>query len=262
MIQYQFNSYESIDSTNTEIKRLCHQGAVEGTLVVAKTQTAGRGRLGRRWISPPGNLYFSILLKPKVLLEILSQLSLVAGLALAQTIHSYTKENKEKKGKVTLKWPNDVLLNRQKIAGILVETDIDQCLIEGIPCYLGIGVNMENAPELTAYPATCFKDFLDPFPNTDEFLQSYLKRFNDVYLMWQEQGFSVLKEDWLKFAHGLGQIATAIAGRDGPVCGQFETITDQGGLVLIDEMGKSHIVSSSEVTFPLAEDYLDPFQRH
>lgn len=245
MINYQFIHYELVDSTNSEVKRLCHQGACEGTVVVAASQTAGRGRLGRRWVSPPGNLYFTLLLKPKVPLDVLSQLSLVAGIALAKTIQCYIKD----KSHVSLKWPNDVLVNKQKIAGILVETDIDSSFTEGTPCYLGIGVNMENSPELTVYPATSFKSFMNPPPDASEFLGNFKANFNTAYSAWLESGFRSLKQEWLSFAHGLGDVAVATSSRDGQVSGKFVTITDAGSICLVDGDGKEHIITSSEVTF-------------
>lgn len=246
MIQYQINFYDSLDSTNSEVKRLCDQGMAEGAVVVAAAQTSGRGRLGRSWVSPLGNLYFSILLKPKVTLDVLSQLSLVAGIALAQTIKYYQGNSDG----ITLKWPNDVLLKCQKAAGILVETEIESSSTDGIPCYLGIGVNFNSAPDLTVYPATCLNEFLNIVPEVEDFLQQYLIIFSSLYEIWQKRGFSVLKSEWLEFAHGLGQTVTAIAGREGLVTGVFETITDQGGLVIKDQIGKKNVISSSEVTFP------------
>lgn len=245
MITYNFIHYESVDSTNSEIKRLCHQGACEGTVVIAASQTAGRGRLGRRWISPPGNLYFTILLKPRIPLDILSQLSLVTGIALAKTIQYYIN----KSAPVSLKWPNDIMINRQKVAGILIETDIDVPFSEGIPCYLGIGVNIENSPDLTVYPAISLKDIVAPAPTASEFLENFTEEFNSVYSMWLKSGFMSLKEEWLSFAHGLGEIAVATSGKDGQITGKFITISDAGSMCLVDEEGKEHIISSSEVTF-------------
>lgn len=245
MINYRFIQYEIVDSTNSEIKRLCHQGADEGTVVVAASQTLGRGRLGRRWISPPGNLYFTILLKPKVLPHILSQLSLVAGIALAKTIQHYITD----KNQVSLKWPNDVLVNKQKIAGILVETDIDNSFIEGTPCYLGVGVNIESSPELTVYPATSFKNLTEQTPDTSEFLKSFNVNFDTAYTIWMQSGFSSLKQEWLSFAHGLGEVAVATSSRNGQISGEFITLTDEGGICLVDVDGKNHIITSSEVTF-------------
>lgn len=246
MIAYQFVYYDSIDSTNSEAKRLCHQGSPEGTVVIAKTQTAGRGRLGRRWISPLGNLYFTMVLKPYVPIEALSQLSLVAGLALAKVIQHYIVG----RAIVSLKWPNDVLINQQKVAGILVETDIDSHLTQGTPCYLGIGVNMQSAPELTVYSATSLKDIVSLLPQPQEFLQHYIDNFNALYIIWQQEGFAVLKDEWLSFANGLGDVVQAISGRYGQISGQFKTITDDGGLLLVDPEGNNHVISSSEVTFP------------
>lgn len=246
MIDYQFVYYESIDSTNSEAKRLCHQGSPEGTVVIAKTQTTGRGRLGRRWISPTGNLYFTMLLKPQVPIEVLSQLSLVAGIALARVVQHYIAG----RAIISLKWPNDVLINQQKVAGILVETDIDSYLVQETPCYLGIGVNIQSAPELTVYPATSLKDIAGLMPQSQEFLQYYVNNFNALYIIWQQEGFAALKDEWLSFATGLGDVVQATSSRYGQVSGQFKTITDDGGLLLIDQEGNNHIISSSEVTFP------------
>ena len=246
MINYQFVYYDSIDSTNSEAKRLHHQGSPEGTVVVARTQTAGRGRLGRRWISPPGNLYFTILLKPQVPIEVLSQLSLVAGLALVKVIQRYVNNG----AIIALKWPNDVLINQQKVAGILVETDIESYLNQGTPCYLGIGVNMHSAPDLTVYPASSIQEIVGSLPPSEDFLQYYVANFNAWYNIWQQEGFGALKDEWLSVASGLGEMAQAISGRHGQISGQFKTITDEGGLLLVDEEGNNHIISSSEVTFP------------
>lgn len=246
MIDYQFIHYESVDSTNSEVKRLSHQGAGEGTVAIAASQTAGRGRLGRRWISPSGNLYFTILLKPKVSLEVLSQLSLVAGIALAKAIQTYITD----KNSVSLKWPNDILVNKQKIAGVLVETDIDSCFTAATPCYLGVGINIESSPELTVYPATSFKNLVDPVPNASELLESFTTSFNTAYGLWLETGFPSLKQEWLSFAHALGEVAVATSSKVGQVIGKFHTITDEGGICLVDSEGKEHIITSSEVTFP------------
>lgn len=245
MTMYHFVHYDSVDSTNSEMKRLCHQGACEKTVVVAKSQTAGRGRLGRRWISPPGNLYFTVLLKPHISLDVLSQLSLVAGIALAKTIQYYTAEN----ASVTLKWPNDVLINKQKIAGVLIETDIDVPFSQGTPCYLGIGVNMKNCPDLTAYPTISLKDIMNCIPETSAFLRNFTTIFDSAYRMWLKFGFMALKEEWLMFAHGLGETAVATSGKDGQIAGKFITLTDEGAICLVDKSGKEHIISSSEVTF-------------
>lgn len=245
MIQFNFLHYDSLDSTNNEVKRLCNDEYPEGTTVIAATQTAGKGRLGRRWVSPRGNLYFSILLKPRVPLDTLSQLSLVAGLALGETIKHYLKE----KHIISLKWPNDVLINGQKVAGILVETDMVACQIDTCPCFLGIGVNFINYPEFTAYPATCLKDYMDNVPSMENFLESYVINLSSMYSIWQKKGFMKLKNDWLELAYGLGKMAVATSQKVGQVVGEFFTITDEGGIVIRDEDNKEHIISSSEVTF-------------
>lgn len=245
MIHYNFLYYDSVDSTNNEIKRLSNEGYPEGTVVVANTQTAGKGRLGRRWVSPRGNLYFTILLKPKVPLDTLSQLSLVAGLALGKTINYYLG----KPHGAALKWPNDILINEQKVAGVLIETDMAVCQLDECPCFLGIGVNLTSSPEFTAYPAACLQDFMEKAPNGEELLENFTMNFNSMYITWQESSFESLKDEWLDLAYGLGKLAVATSQKEGQVAGEFLTITSDGAIVIRDENDKEHIISSSEVTF-------------
>ena len=135
---YRLVTVDTVDSTNAEAKRLAAEGeekSPDGTIIWAKEQTDGRGRRGRKWHSPPGNLYCSLILRPDVALAKAAELSFVAGLAVFDALGSVGEPGHQ----VHLKWPNDVLLNGGKVAGILLESIGDFLAI-------GIGVNLAHAP--------------------------------------------------------------------------------------------------------------------
>ncbi|MBW1710863.1 MAG: biotin--[acetyl-CoA-carboxylase] ligase [Deltaproteobacteria bacterium] len=131
---------ERISSTNIRAKKMALAGAGEGTLVVAESQTAGRGRLGRIWHSPPGlNIYFSLILKPEIPPPRIPLLTLTAGLAGSSAIGSLIGQAP------SVKWPNDLLLQNRKIAGILAEMDIKDSRVSFV--ILGIGINVNLAEQ-------------------------------------------------------------------------------------------------------------------
>jgi len=138
---------DSVESTNDEAKRRAERGAADGTVVCARAQTAGRGRRGRRWSSPEGNLYVSIILRTDKPPAEAAQLSLATGLALAEALEGLLPEGVT----VRCKWPNDVLVDGCKIAGILLESS-GAARVDWI--VVGCGVNVVSHPDLAAYPAT------------------------------------------------------------------------------------------------------------
>ncbi len=135
--------YDSLGSTNDEARRLAQAGAAHGTVVAARQQTAGRGRVGRSWVSPPGNLYLSVLLRLDLPLARLAELSFVAALAVADMVDSFLPPD----FRAALKWPNDVLVEGAKISGILIEQGETATIV-------GIGVNVGHCPTGTPYPVT------------------------------------------------------------------------------------------------------------
>src|SRR5580693_2293306 len=132
--------HHRIGSTNDEARRLANEGAPHCTVVHADEQTAGRGRLAHTWFSPPGNLYLSILLRTGQPASRAAELSFVAALAVAETVEALLP----RQIRAMLKWPNDVLVNGAKIAGILLE-QVDDATV------LGIGLNVLEAPSNLAY---------------------------------------------------------------------------------------------------------------
>ncbi|HEX7407091.1 MAG TPA: biotin--[acetyl-CoA-carboxylase] ligase [Candidatus Binatia bacterium] len=131
--------FESVDSTNTVAHQLARGGAADGTVVLAETQTKGRGRLGRTWVSPPyRNLYLSVILRPGLPVSDAPPIGLVAGLAVAETVREWTPQ-------VAIKWPNDVLVAGRKVAGILLEMEAEDGRVRFV--ILGVGVNLNSVAD-------------------------------------------------------------------------------------------------------------------
>lgn len=141
--------YEKTGSTNDDIKQMANEGALNGTLVVADRQTAGRGRRGRTWISPKGeSVYMSLLLRPKCMPNQASALTLVMALAVAEAMEELAY------GKSGIKWPNDIVMNGKKICGILTEMGLEQTTIDYVVIGVGINVNQSFFDEEIATTAT------------------------------------------------------------------------------------------------------------
>ena len=159
---YKIYEYETIDSTNDEAVRLAETGAKEGTLVIAKEQTAGHGRMGRTWHSPSGeNIYMTLVLRPEIPREKVSMVTLLMGLAVSKGIDRVIKEEWGCDFLQTrIKWPNDVLINGKKMCGIL--TGMKQDFIGKTFVYVGVGINLteEEYPEEIRAKATSLQSAL------------------------------------------------------------------------------------------------------
>ena len=186
-------SFDETDSTNVQVKKLAEQGAVEGTVVIANRQSAGRGRLGRRWESPSGvNLYCSILLKPQIPVQQAPQLTFLSAVAVAETLKHVCQLS------ATVKWPNDVLIDGAKIAGLLNEMNAETEQIHFVILGVGINLNMtaEQFPQELKYPATSV--FLETGRRVDRrvFLREFLQRLELYYLELQHEGFAPIRSRW------------------------------------------------------------------
>ena len=222
-------AFEVIDSTNAEALRRLKAGAPDGTVVCARAQTAGRGRRGRAWVSPPGNLHMSIVVRG-VEGAAAGQLSYVSALAVGDAIG----------GAAAFKWPNDILVNRKKVAGILIEADTTGNRLSGL--VVGIGVNNLHAPDGTEFPATSLAaEGLPPVEPED-----IAARFAAWRARWQKDGFSPIREAWLGRAAGLGG---SIAARlpNTTLTGIFAGIDPAGALLLDGADGNRRTIAAAEV---------------
>lgn len=209
-----------VGSTNDEARDLVARlGAGEGTLVWADEQSGGRGRRGRVWTSPPGNLYCSLILKPDVPLMRAAELGFVAALALHDLAQWAAPL-----ANVRLKWPNDVLADGAKISGILLEA------LEPAGVVLGLGVNIASAPEGTPYPAAALSKWRADL-TVEAALERLMPKLWDLYELWRGQGFLPIRDLWLASARGLGE-PIEVRLEDRTLSGIFTGLDEQGALIL------------------------------
>ncbi|MEQ8655359.1 MAG: biotin--[acetyl-CoA-carboxylase] ligase [Kiloniellales bacterium] len=243
---YRLIRFETIDSTMSEAERQAIAGAADGTLILADEQTAGRGRRGRQWATPPGNLALSLLLRPQAPLQEVALLSFVAGLAL----HDSLSAEPGLAGRLTLKWPNDLLLDGAKLSGLLLESRSDP---DGWPEWLiiGMGVNLAWAPQDTPYPATALADALSESPSTEQIVEAWAWAFDRRRRAFQAGGFAALRPDWKAAAQGLGGPLTARLS-DGTVLeGRFEDLGEDGNLLLaLPGETRPRAISAGDIYFP------------
>lgn len=167
---------DSMDSSNTQAKRLGENGAENGTLVVTDCQTAGKGRRGRSWVSPTGmNCYFTVLLRPDILAEKASMITLVAALALAKAIKETTQLD------TMIKWPNDVIANGKKLCGILTESSTDLEYINYVVVGIGINCNQTEFPDEIKETASSIRLETGKKVNRCQLLGSFLTHFESCY---------------------------------------------------------------------------------
>jgi BirA family biotin operon repressor/biotin-[acetyl-CoA-carboxylase] ligase len=232
--------YEVLDSTNEEVRRRAANGETGPLWVIARSQTKGRGRRGRNWISVPGNLFTSLLIELGEPAELCGQLSFVAALAVADLTAGYASG-----AAVTLKWPNDVLLNGRKVAGILLEVPRNGTAVCMI---IGFGVNLARHPGGTDFPAISFAEVSAKVPDPEVALLRLVDTWNTWYEIWREDGFRSIRTAWLARAEGLGKELTVQLGNS-VVAGVFENIDEDGSLRLRVEAGKVERITAGDVFF-------------
>lgn len=244
-MKWDLRTFDVLDSTNEEARRLAEAGTPEGIAVLAKTQTAGRGRRGRSWESPEGNLFLSLLLRPQVTAAEAAKLSFLAAVALSEAIELAAPALA---ARIRCKWPNDVLVDGAKISGVLLEsrTRPDGALDWVVA---GIGANLAHKPLNTLYPATALADH-DAVQEPVQFAEWLLARFGYWYDRWKVEGFAPLREAWLKRAQGLGQ-PIVVRLPDGELHGRFAALDDSGALLLELPDGSRQAVTAGDV-FPAA----------
>ncbi len=225
--------HPELPSTADLVAQAAAAGEAEGLAVLALRQSAGRGRAGRNWASPPGNLYLSVLLRPETPAREAGQWSLLAGVALAEAAGALLADP----ARLTLKWPNDLLLDGAKCAGILAETNLAEGgTLEWLS--LGIGVNLAHAPVLPDRPTA----HLDAAEAPETFAQRLLARLSHWRSVLLDIGFAPVRDAWQALALPSGSPLRVRQG-DAFVEGLYAGLAEDGSLLLHTENTTRRIIA-------------------
>ncbi len=235
--------FAETDSTNIQAKALAAEGAPEGTLVVAESQSRGKGRKGRKWFSRSlGGIYSTIILRPKIAPNEALKIPLLTALVAVKTLLAITPI------KPTIKWPNDILVNGRKLGGILTEisTEVDE--VDFVIVGFGININTAEFPDDIKPIATSVLLETGRTLSRTLFVKEYLKNYEEIYGIFIKGGFDPLMNEWRTLTNIVGHmIAVDMIGKR--VTGQVEKIDKEGALILWDEQGNQHRIYSGDVTY-------------
>jgi len=239
-----------VSSTNGWLRRVTSAKVLEGVVIVAETQTGGRGRLGRKWFSPNGGVWFSVLLKPKMKATETAKLVFVASLAVAEVLRESYGLNAE------TKWPNDVLVNGKKICGILAEMKtrgekVDYAIV-------GVGLNanfkvQEALPKEVAVSATSVEEEMGKQVDYTDLLFTLLERLDRVYERFLKEGPDVVLKRWKELAGFLGR-EVAVKVDSETFTGTAFDVSSDGGLVMKLSDGSTREFHMGDVSLARARD--------
>lgn len=219
-------THAEVDSTNALAKHLAETGTDEGFVIVADRQTAGRGRLGRYWESPPGvNLYCSIILRPKIPIQQAPQLTFLSAVAVAETLNEICNLGAE------VKWPNDILVDGAKISGLLNEMNAETEQIHFVVLGIGINLNMlaEQFPSELNYRATSVLLETGKLVDRLLFLRTLLKKIDKYYCELLEVGFSPIRNRWEALCNIMNR-DIEVDGGNALICGTVVGLDTDGAL--------------------------------
>lgn len=233
-MKFDIRRLDTTVSTNDDVKWAAESDAAEGVVVWALQQSAGRGRQGRLWKSPAGNLYCSVLLRPKTALRDWGRYSFVAALAICDAVRGLLPD-----ATVELKWPNDVLVNGKKICGILLESGEGWLVV-------GMGLNVRHVPENPLYPVTSLLAENAVVPELEAVLGKVLEALGLWYDRLNTEGFASVRAAWLSFARK-GPMRVRLP--DGEIQGEFADLDENGNLRLLLANGTEKSISTGDVFF-------------
>ena len=236
--------FEETTSTNDVAEKLARDQVKEGVVVFAESQTGGRGRLGRKWISPARKgLWFSILLRPNLSPQEATQLTVASATALRRAIATHTG------AKAKIKWPNDILIDGKKVSGILTELSAEVDRVKHVILGIGVDVNL-NAAEFPAdlrKIATSLKIETGKTISRADLAVAILRELDNDYARITSGNFEAVAHEWEEHCGTLGQSVTIHIG-DRRVHGHAEALDDDGALLLRTEHGRLERVIGGDVT--------------
>ena len=220
-LAFQVHVRARVGSTNDEVRAMAAAGAGHGTVVRAAEQVSGRGQRGRRWSSPPGNVYMSVLLQVPHAVRRAAEIGFVAGLAVADAVDAVLPPGR----RAAVKWPNDVLVGGGKIAGVLTE------LLDGGAAVVGVGLNVAHAPGDLPYPATSLHAQGAGAATAAGVADGVLDALAVRWAEWVAGGFGPIRDGWRSRGPAPGtELLVGLPG--GAVAGSFEDLDGDGALVL------------------------------
>lgn len=228
--------YEKLSSTQDIAYSLALKGAPEGGVVVAQNQTQGRGRFKRKWVSPPGGIYLSCILKPKISLTQIPKITFLGSLAALYALKKISSLD------FSLKWPNDIFLEGKKIAGVLCEIAAEADKLNFVILGLGLNINTKDLPS----SATSLFLHTGKYYSKVRILKEVLKELDTLYLKAKKKGFSFIVKEWEKYCFILGKKVSLKTGED-LITGIAKGLNKDGYLLIKDNRGFLRRLFSGEV---------------
>jgi len=235
--------FTEVTSTNDVAKRLAAEGAEEGTIVISEKQTLGRGRLGRRWVSPEGGIWFSMILRPEVASKDASKLTFVVAVAVARVIRKMFNLDAE------IKWPNDVLIGGKKVCGILTEASTKGDVVDFVIVGIGINANvsLDAFPRSLRRSITSLRRELRREVEREKFLCALLQEMENYYTLFIREKFDSILEEWRKLAGILGH-HVEVSSFNEKIRGLAVDVDQDGMLMIKLRDGTIRRVASGDVT--------------
>lgn len=239
---------DEIDSTNSYVLKMAREGEPEGLVVCAEFQSAGKGRLNRKWLANAGeNLLFSMLVRPEREVDDVQKITLAAATVLVENIRDFL-HRRHLQARINVKWPNDVLLNDRKVCGILAESVLRDKKIEALALGFGINVNTPVAQmpaELHETAASLIGVTKKPI-NREKFLIGFLSRFEKAYVRLERTNYDDVVADWKKNCNQFGsRIIVSTPDREEEVI--FEDVSESGYLLYRTKSGKVNALVAGEI---------------
>ena len=236
--------FTKVASTNDIAKKFAVKGAKEGTVIIAETQSRGKGRFGRRWASPKGGIYFSIILRPKVSPQDALKLTFMAAVAVAKAIKKMFILSAE------VKWPNDVLINGKKVCGILTEMSTRDDVVDFVVVGIGINanVNVDLFPEDLRSAVTSLKEEMAEEVDLELFLRVLLEELEHYYMVFMRREFDIILKEWRSLTKLLGAYVEVVSF-DEKFEGLAIDVDSSGALIVKLRDGTLKKVVSGDVTY-------------
>ncbi|MBI5681192.1 MAG: biotin--[acetyl-CoA-carboxylase] ligase [Methanobacterium sp.] len=234
--------FREVDSTNEVAKKLAIDGAPEGTVVIAESQSKGRGRRGKKWISPMGGAWMSVILRPDILPINAPQLTFTAGVAAAKTL-------KDEYGlEVGIKWPNDILIDNKKVCGILTEISTERDAIDYMVIGIGIDVNIDLGsfpPELKDTATSIKSELRDGDVSRMILVQKFLENFEEIYNEFSKGNFHSILNKWREYSKTIGSSVEVKTGTK-IIKGEAVGVNSDGALIVELNNGSLEKIISGE----------------